>query len=67
MKQLIRKRDTITLLDGREGTVLELVTQMPAKVYKVEISADKHIEYLDETKLKLKKQHVLNKWKDLIR
>ncbi|AYB29587.1 hypothetical protein [Chryseolinea soli] len=67
MKQLIRKRDLITLLDGREAKVLELITQMPAKVFKVEITADKHVEYLDESKLKLKKQHLINKWRDMIR
>ena len=66
MKQLIRKRDLITLLDGREAKVLELITQMPAKVFKVEITTDKHVEYLDESKLKLKKQHLINKWKDMI-
>jgi len=66
MKQLIRKRDLITLLDGREAKVLELITENPTKVFKVEIVADKHVEYLDESKLKLKKQHVINKWKDMI-
>ena len=67
MKQLIRKRDLITLLDGREAKVLEMITQTPAKVFKVEITTDKHVEYLDESKLMLKKQHVINKWKDMIR
>jgi menaquinone-dependent protoporphyrinogen IX oxidase len=67
MKQLIRKRDLITLLDGREAKVLELITQMPTKVFKVEITADKHVEDWDESKLKLKKQHLINKWKDMIR
>jgi hypothetical protein len=66
MKQ-IRKKDRVTLLDGREARVVDVITVSKAIVFKVQvIAARKDIEYFDESKIRLKKQHVHNLLKDMV-
>lgn len=61
----VRKGDLVVLLDGREGKVLEQVMIHPKKVFKIKILGG-HIDYFEELKVRLKKQHFINVLKDII-
>jgi len=66
MKQ-IRKKDKVSLLDGREAEVVDVINVSKETVFKVQvIAARRDIEYFDKSKLRLKKQHVHNFLKDVI-
>lgn len=58
----VRKKDIVVLLDGRLGQVLDLVTE---SVFKIKILETEHVDYFEGSKVKLKKQYVLNQLKDL--
>jgi hypothetical protein len=58
----VRKKDIVVLLDGRLGQVLDLVTE---RVFKIKILETDHVDYFEDSKVKLKKQFFLNQLKDL--
>lgn len=65
MKQ-IRIKDRVALLDGREATVVDVITVSQVTVFKVQVIARRRdIEYFDESKIRLKKQHLHNLLRDL--
>lgn len=66
MKQ-IRIKDRVALLDGREARVVDVINVSQATVFKVQVIAHrKDIEYFDESKIRLKKQHVQNLLRDVL-
>lgn len=65
MKQ-IRIKDRVALLDGREARVVDVINVSQATVFKVQVIARrKDIEYFDESKIRLKKQHLHNLLRDV--
>ena len=66
MKQ-IRIKDRVALLDGREARVVDVINVSQATVFKVQVIARrKDIEYFDESKIRLKKQHLQNRLRDVL-
>jgi preprotein translocase subunit YajC len=59
-KAMFTKGDQVELLSGQLGKVLELV-EPEVKTYRIEVAATRQIVYFDETKLKLKRKHFLNR------
>jgi hypothetical protein len=56
----IRKNDIVTLLDGAQGKVIDIITTEVAKVYKIRIKNSQEIGYFDENKVKLQKSSTLS-------
>lgn len=53
------KGDRVILLTGQEGEILERLDEK-LKTYRIRLLETKEIVYFDETKLKLKRRHILN-------
>lgn len=62
----MRKGDLVVLLDGREGKIMELVAIPPQKVFRIKVFDKGYIDYFEESKLRLKKQHFINALRDII-
>ncbi len=53
------KKDRVTLMSGQVGEILECLPTIP-KTYRIRILDTHEIVYFDETKLTLKRKHILN-------
>jgi hypothetical protein len=54
------KGDLVTLLSGQEGEIMECLDRN-VKTYRICLLKSKEMVYLDESKLKLKRKHFLNR------
>lgn len=54
----IRRNDIVLLPDGSEGKVLDTIATQGMEIYK--INKQGHEDYFDESKVRLKKRHLLN-------
>lgn len=53
------KGDRVLLMSGKEGEILERF-DMKLKTYRIRLLENNEVVYFDETKLKLKRKHILN-------
>lgn len=65
--RVIRKKDLVFLPDGSFGQTLEAFVTDRSRVYKIRKIDSNEILYFDETKVKLKKQHVRNFLTDIFK
>jgi preprotein translocase subunit YajC len=55
----MHKGDRVLLMSGKEGEILERF-DMKLNTYRIRVVENNEIVYFDETKLKLKRKHILN-------
>jgi len=55
----MHKKDRVTLMSGKVGEIMECLATVP-KTYRIRILDSGEIVYFDETKLTLKRKHILN-------
>lgn len=55
----MNKKDRVTLMSGKVGEIMECLPTVP-KTYRIRILDTREIVYFDETKLTLKRKHILN-------
>jgi len=53
------KKDRVTLMSGKDGEILECLPTIP-KTFRIRILDTHEIVCFDETKLTLKRKHILN-------
>lgn len=55
----MHKKDRVTLMSGKVGEIMECLQTVP-KTYRIRILDTSEIVYFDESKLTLKRKHILN-------
>jgi len=55
----MNKKDLVTMMSGKVGEILECLPTIP-RTYRIRILDNSEIVYFDETKLTLKRKHILN-------